>query len=172
MPRIISQAEIERLLAEPKKLPRNWEARLKPTYRDDSVQGRRTFKFDGDNGTKFCINVRDNQRILLDFSIILQFIDSDKCGYILTRFNGKHPSEHTNKYERKHALDNAKFRNRFHVHYATERYQTEGFPIDGYAETTNRYYSFDSALRVFVNTNGFYIDGSTQDLPLFDDDDQ
>ena len=68
-------------------------------------------------------------------------------------------------------MPGAKFRNAFHTHRATERYQQEGFEIDGYAEETDKYYSFDSALEEFARLGSFVVqtkeDTSGQKL-LFD----
>jgi hypothetical protein len=165
MSRLLTDTEIHRLLAEPKKVSSGWQKRLTPLYKN-AVQGRRQLTIEGDHGSKFRIDVRDNRLIVLDFSIILTFIESKESEYILTRFNGKHPSQHTNKWERKYGEGLTHFRNTFHIHTATERYQVEGFKIDGYAEPTPRYVSFDGALRCFVNTNGFYIEDVRSDYQL------
>jgi hypothetical protein len=170
MSRILTTQEIQRLLNEPKKLPSNWETRLKPLYRSETCHGRRAYDFTGDNGSKFRIDVRDSTLNLLDFSIILTYIDGSEQEYILTRFNGKHPSGHTNKWEKKHGVQLNYFRNEFHIHEITERYQTEGFAADGYAEVTQRYVSFGLALRAFARSNGFYIEGANKDTPLFDEE--
>jgi hypothetical protein len=101
--------------------------------------------------------------------LILLFQDSDGTEYRLTRFNGRHPSQHTNKWEKARGLPNAIFRNCFHVHRATERYQVEGYEIDGYAEVTTEYDSFDSALHAFVRSNGFSLpDAEASEPGLFD----
>jgi len=167
MPRIIAEDEIESLFSETKPLPANWEARLKPRLKSGECNGKRTLDVTGYDDSKFRIHVRKNELILLDFSLILMFIDTDDQGYTLTRFNGKHPSGHTNKWERNRQLPNSFFRNVFHIHKATERYQRDGLAIDGYAEPTTKYASFETALRAFVSGNGFEIDGSYSGLPLF-----
>jgi hypothetical protein len=114
---------------------------------------------EGEHGHRFEIRVRDNPRILLDFCIILQFIDANGERFTLVRYNGKHPSAHTNKWEKKRDIPNATFQNAFHIHRATERYQTDPeCAIDGYAEVTDLYHSFESALRAFVSANGFRVE--------------
>ncbi|KKK62432.1 hypothetical protein LCGC14_3004370, partial [marine sediment metagenome] len=45
--------------------------------------------------------------------------------------------------------------------------QEEELAIDGYAEVTDKYSSFETALRVFVTENGFSVNGDVE-LPLFD----
>lgn len=75
----------------------------------------------------------------------------------LAKTHGRHPSQHSNKWEKARNLPNAAFRNRFHIHMATERYQLEGFDIDGYAEVTPLYDSFETALEKFVRSNGLSV---------------
>jgi len=168
MGRIITEEEIRALLDEAKPLPHNWAKRLKPRLVSGQTHMRRKLEgVHGDNGNDFVIDLRYNSIQLLDFSIILSLIDHDGQRHILTRFNGKHPSFHTNKWEKKYGKPNASFHPDFHIHKATERYQCEGFDIDGYAELTTHYSSFDSALRFFVQSNGFFIEGEPP-TPLLD----
>jgi len=159
MPRILSDSEIAGLLNERKVLPRNWERRLAPRTTPGQAHLRRSFALKGEEGHQFVIDVRQNPNSLLDFSVILSFLDTDGHRYILIRFNGKHQSQHTNKWEKKNKQPNAEFRNAFHVHTATERYQEEGFSIDGYAKITDSYSSFETALRAFADSNGFVPEG-------------
>lgn len=154
MPRVLTEDEIASLLAEPKPLPANWAARLSTRAKSSAAFGHRELDVDGTSGGRYRLVIRTNRINPLDFSLILLFRDTDGSEYRLVRFNGRHPSQHTNKLEKAAKLDNASFRNRFHIHTATERYQLEGFDIDGYAEPTDRYDSFESALREFVRSNG------------------
>lgn len=156
---------------EPKELPQNWRVRLTPRKKRDRCHLERQVRLVGSKGNRFRINVRDNPASLFDFSIILTFVDSDRTEYRLLRCNGKHPSDHTNKWEKKQRLPRAKFRNAFHTHKATERYQQEGFDIDGYAEETDKYHSLDSALEEFVRLGGFVTqteESSSGQMGLFD----
>lgn len=154
MPRILTDEEIERLLAEPKELPQKWRERLLPRKKAGYLHLQSRLSVTGSDGNRFRIDVRDNPVSLFDFSIILSFIDVDGTEYRLLRCNGKHSSEHTNKWEKKKKCLGAKFRNAFHVHKATERYQRAGFSIDGFAEVTDKYYSLDSALKTFISLGG------------------
>jgi hypothetical protein len=129
---------------------------------------QRELYLDGAKGNKFRIILRHNILNQFDFSIILFFLDDDGTGYCLLRFNGRHPSQHTNKWEKQKGLTPFSFRNRFHIHLATERYQLEGLRIDGYAEVTECYDSFASALTAFVGCNGFEASDAGPDEPLFD----
>jgi len=162
MARILTDTEIAALLAEVKRLPGSWQNRLNPKPKAGQAHRRRSLRVKGAEGNEFCVHVRDNPNLLSDFSIILTYFDADGQEYTLVRFNGKHPSDHTNKWEKRFKKPPIRFRNAFHIHKATERYQIEpDCQIDGYAEETNLYYSFESALRAFVTSNGFQIE---QDL--------
>lgn len=163
MKRLLSDEEIESLIRERKPLPQGWESRIQARPKSDCRYTQRNWEVKGESGNSFNIIVRQNTINLLDFSIILMFRDKDGDEYRLCRYNGKHPSEHTNRFEKIKGLPNESFRNVFHIHKATQRYQEEGFDITGYGEPTKEYSSFDSALRVFLQKNGF-----VEDLPLFD----
>ena len=57
----------------------------------------------------------------------------------------------------------------FHIHMATERYQELGMREDAYAEATDRFGDFDSALRCMVDECGFETQPD-RNLRLFDED--
>lgn len=59
--------------------------------------------------------------------------------YRLLRANGLHPGGHVNH------LEGTSFGTSFHVHRASERYQQAGFDIDGYAEQSDEFTSFEQA---------------------------
>lgn len=157
MSRVLTDDEIARLLAEPKPLPANWQSRLAPKPKADRSYTQRELDLRGDSGGEYRIVIRGSQLNRNDFSIILVYKDADGTTYRLTRFNGRHPSQHSNKWEKARKAANATFRNRYHIHYATERYQIEGYDIDGYAEVTEEYDSFESALDLFVRSNGLSV---------------
>ena len=159
MPRVLSDNEINALLAEPKPLPQDWRKKLSLRQKSDARFKQRELTLRTETGNKFIVKLRHNTQSPLDFSVILVFVASDGTDYRLTRYQGPHPSQHTNKLEKAKNLRNTSFRNRFHIHRATERYQREfGFKmIDGYAEPTDRYASFESALDLFLRSNGFLI---------------
>ncbi len=94
------------------------------------------------DGSFFKIILRMNNFNVLDFSIILGYIPKGKTLFRLKRFNGK-SHEHTNK------IEGNSFYN-FHIHFATERYQINGFDEDAYAEETNLYSDVHSALGCFT----------------------
>lgn len=164
--RILEDDEIAGLLKELKPLPEHWETRLKLLPKAGFKHSQREMQIRGVNGNAYRIVIRQSTLNGLDFSVILFFQDQDGTEFRLCRYNGKHPSQHTNKLEKANGHTNAVFRNQFHIHMATERYQQEGYEIDGYAEVTNRYSSFESALEEFLKANGFQV--PKEELPLFD----
>ncbi len=156
MGRIISDEEIARLLAEPKVMPANWASLLRTRMKPNSSHKQRDFDFQNEGGHKFRIILRENTRYAYNFSIILVFVDEDGTEYWLRRCNGK-PHQHTNKVEKRNRQPNHTFRNVFHVHTATERYQRLYLEIDGYAEPTIAYNSFATALEYFFALNSFVV---------------
>ncbi len=166
MSRLLTDTEITALLAEPKPLPSNWSSRLTVREKAGQIHRQRELELQGDGEHQFRVVLRQNILNQLDFSIILIFVDADGTDYRLVRFNGRHPSQHTNKWEKRKGLSNWAFRNRFHIHKATERYQVDGLEVDGYAEVTERYDSFDSALTEFVNDNGIQAPAGEPNEPM------
>ena len=167
MARVLTNPEIDALLQESKLLPKNWESRLLPHPKSNFRFTQRSCDIQGENNSDFRVIIRRNTINPLDFSIILMFKDEDGAEFNLCRYNGKHPSQHTNKLEKMRGIPNSSFRNKFHIHLATQQYQEEELAIDGYAEVTDKYSSFETALRVFVTENGFSVNGDVE-LPLFD----
>ncbi len=166
MRRILTDDEISNLIEEEKPLPENWQTRLKLRSKARSSHRQRDLAVKGVNGNVFRIVMRQSTINPLDFSVILVFQDETGASFRLCRYNGKHPSEHTNRVEKSRRQSNARFRNEFHIHMATERYQQEGYDLDGYAEVTRAYSSFESALDEFLTANSFQC--PEEDLPLFD----
>ena len=167
MPRTLTDDEIDSLVAESKPLKKNWTTRLRPRTKSNRQHGERDMEVQGEAENKFRIIIRNNAINPLDFSVILTFKDEDGSEFVLRRYNGKHPSQHTNRLEKAHGEPNSSFRNTFHIHKATQRYQDEGLPIDGYAEETTEYASFDTALQAFVRSNGIVLPGDDEPS-LFD----
>lgn len=113
----------------------------------------------GDSGTAFRLILRQSDFSAMDFSVILAVNPSDTNQlFRLRRYNGK-SHEHTNPIERDTFYD-------FHIHYATERYQDSGLREDVFAEPTDRYSDFHSALECMIADCGFELPQSDQ-LPLF-----
>lgn len=157
MLRILGDAEIQQLLAEPKSLSANWENRLRLMPKAQEAFSQRSISLQLSNGHEFSLVLRGNRLSPLDFSVILVFKDIDGSEYILRRHNGPHPSKHTNDYEKRRSLPNAELPICFHRHLATERYQQEGLKIDGYAEQTNDYSDIRTAQAAMIRDAGFVL---------------
>jgi len=149
--RILTDQEITDLIAESKIAPSNWISRLELKDKAHFQHKEKEIDIEGSNGNLFRIIIRQNKLNVLDFSIILTLREKDSdIEYILIRFNGKHPSSHTNKWEKENKQQNYKFDPAFHIHKATQRYHESGYKIDGYAEVTTKYSDFYSALEQFL----------------------
>ncbi|HIH44628.1 MAG TPA: hypothetical protein HA257_06040 [Candidatus Methanoperedenaceae archaeon] len=103
------------------------------------------------SGKAFRIRIRENILNVLDFSVILIYVDEKRKYHILRRYNGKHI--HRNQIEKN------KFRD-FHIHMATGRYQEAGFRIEGYAEVTDSYNNWKDALTKMLKDCNFKGDMS------------
>ena len=144
------------LVQEKKPLSSDWRNRMVPRPDRGNHLGGSERDIIGEHGHAFRLIARENNLPLQDFSVILLLIDSNGETYTLRRHNGEHNSKHTNKWEKERGLPNAVIeRKRFHRHFATERYQLSGYPIDGYAEVTADYHDFDSALDDMLDQCGF-----------------
>ena len=149
--RILTDQEIASLISEPKVVPNNWFSRLLPKDKGHYQHREREIDVEGSNGNLFRVIVRNSNLNVMDFSIILTLREkASNVEYILIRYNGKHPSRHTNKWEKETGLPNYTFGPAFHIHRATERYQESGYRIDGFAEATTKYSDFHTALNQFL----------------------
>lgn len=155
MSRIISDAEINKLLAEPKPLSPNWESKLRLAPKAQEAFSQRSLPVQLSNGHEFNLVIRSNRLAPLDFSIILVFKDIDGSEYVLRRHNGTHSSRHTNEFEKRQHLPNSELSICFHRHLATERYQIAGLKIDGYAEQTNDYNDLKTAQEAMFRDASF-----------------
>ena len=161
--RILRDSEIADLITETKLLPDNWQNQFKLKEKRNFQHKQRSIEIPGKAGNLFRVILRQNRVNIFDFSIILMFRDKDGKEYRLIRYNGKHPSPHTNNWEKRQGLLDCKFGPTFHIHRATERYQEAGYKeIDGFAEETTSYHDFHSALNRFLEDNNFQGDKSPQ----------
>ncbi len=93
----------------------------------------------------FKIIIRQSIENPLAFSAILGFIPLGKTDvFLLRRYNGKN-HQHSNKLEKEAAFYD------FHIHTATERYQTEGMNEENYAEITDRYADLQGAIECLIS---------------------
>lgn len=154
--------EIAALLREPKPLPEGWRSRL--SLKPKRGHKERECDITGEKGSKFRLILRQANLNPLDFSVILAFLDTKSNQvFRLLRHNGK-SHEHTNKIECGTIYD-------FHVHRATERYQLQGFPEDGFAEITDRYSDFEGALQLVLEV-GTFVQPQSSQMQLFGQEDQ
>ena len=102
----------------------------------------------GTQGSNFRLVVRKLVRDPLDFSVTLAYeIPGSTRIFRLRRHNGA-SHWHTNKLEGTRLTG-------FHVHMATERYQTAGFKEEAYAESTDAYESLSGAIEHMLEVAGF-----------------
>ncbi len=155
----LTDPEIAALLAEPKPLPLDYRQRI--TLRPKRGHSERELDFNGGGGNGFRMILRQSLFNPLDFSVILAWLPADSTGlFRLTRFNGL-SHEHTNTLEAETFYD-------FHIHRATERYQRAGHREDTYAEPTDRYQDFNTAIRRALESLAFQLPPGEQ-LGFFDE---
>lgn len=117
-----SNSQIQELIKEPKKLPRDYQAQM--VMQEKSGHKEKELDVVGENGHQFRVMLRQSTENALDFSAILMYIDpSSNTVFRLRRYNGK-SHEHSNFLQTK-----TKFYD-FHIHQATEDYQHSGFRED------------------------------------------
>ena len=157
MPAKYTDSTILRMVQERKPLPVNFRARFQ--LRDKRGHKERELDISGENGNSFRLILRQSDFNAMDFSVILAVCPPDSNQlFRLRRYNGK-SHEHTNQIERNTFYD-------FHIHHATERYQELGGREDAFAEVTNRYADFPTALECMIADCGFELPPNDQ-LPLF-----
>jgi hypothetical protein len=152
---ILTDAEIDALILESKPLEQGFSSRiqLKPK------RGHKERELDliGANGSEFRLILRQSSINILDFSAILSFTPKSSSQlFRLRRYNGK-SHEHTNQIERETFYD-------FHLHFATERYQSSGLREDAFAQVTNRYGDFQSAINCLIQDCGLVLPTNGQHL--------
>ncbi len=145
--------EIIALMGERKTLPTNWPAQI--NLRQKLGHKECFIDIAGESGSDFRLILRQNRFIWVDFSIILTHrIPQSNQLFRLRRCNGKsHP--HTNHIEGVSFYD-------FHIHMATERYQSIGSREDTYAEVTAEYSDFAGALNCMLRDGNFVFPPSSQ----------
>jgi len=152
-----SDANIEAFLQERKHLPKDYRSRIR--LRDKRGHKEQELSVEGTNDNQFRIILRQSNFNVLDFSIILAYCPAGSNQlFRLRRYNGK-SHEHTN------AIESDRFYN-YHIHTATERYQELGMREDTYAEPTNRFSDFNTAINCMLSDCGFDVPEDPQ-LKLF-----
>lgn len=147
-----SDEEIMRLVMERKPVSSDYHRRIR--LRPNRGHKERDIDIQGDRGSKFRLILRQSSFNPLDFSIILAYSPVDTNWlFLLRRYDGK-SHEHTNRIEGNTFYE-------FHIHMATARYQELGMAEDAYAEPTNRFSDFHSALQCLFEDCAF---DTAQDL--------
>lgn len=152
----LTETEIAAHVADVKELPSNFLVRALPKAKRSHKESELTVM--GQSGAEYRLIFRLANINALDFSAILavRLLNSNRL-FRLRRYNGR-SHEHTNRIERVTFFD-------FHIHYATERYQDIGLAEDAYAEPTDRFADFNSAVQCLVDDCGCRMDAS--DARLF-----
>lgn len=120
--RVLTDAEIDSLLNSRKRLPADWQSRLAPRAKAGLAFRQRQIDVLDDEGRHFQLIVRSSDLNILDFSVILAWVEPRaRQHYRLIRHNGRHPSLHTNKLEKAAGAPDSAFRDKFHIHRATKR---------------------------------------------------
>jgi len=140
-----SDRDIEKLIKERKPLTNASISRLMTGHKVDVK---------GDDDNEFQLILRQNTNYPSNFSVILGVLPAKTTQlFRLCRYNSRH--EHTNTIERETFYD-------FHIHTATERYQAIGAREDWYAESTDRFADFHTALKCMLNDCNFAIPEDSQ----------
>jgi len=141
-----SDQEIDALLREQKPLPQDYRTRIR--LNDKRGHREQELDIEGANGNQFRLILRQSNFNTLDFSIIVAVCPLDtNQSFRLRRYNGK-SHEHSN-----HIGGNTFYD--FHIHTATERYQELGTWEDAFAEPTDSYSDYHSALLHMMSECGF-----------------
>lgn len=149
--------EIARLIAERKPMGEDLSSRL--SMKEKRGHRERDIEVAGEGGSRFRLILRQSKSNPLNFSIVLGVSPpGSNVLFRLLRYNGK-VHRHVNRIEGEKFFD-------FHVHRATERYQDLGMDADAYAERSDRFSDFDSALECLLADGNFDIPEKAQ-LPLF-----
>lgn len=143
-----SDTEIASLVQERKPLPQDYQTQIQ--LRPKRGHKERQLDVLGANGNLFRIILRQSNLNILDFSIILAICPQESNQlFRLRRYNGR-SHEHTNTIERETFYS-------FHIHIATERYQQLGVKEDWFAEETDRFGDFFTALNCMLGDCEFVV---------------
>jgi len=154
MPILLSDADIAGLLTERKPLPEYYQSRLQ--LRAKSGHKERELDTKGLVGSDFQFIIRQSLLNPLDFSVILGYsMPGLNVLFRLRRYNGR-SHQHTNRIEGNTFYD-------FHIHTATERYQSMGYDEDHYAEPTDRFADLNGAIQCMLQDCAFEVPSGTQE---------
>lgn len=153
MPVQLTDSDISRLVAEPKPLRADYQARI--ATKPKRGHSERELDVTGANGSQFRLILRQSLFNAFDFSVILAYCaPSTNQIFRLRLYNGR-SHEHTNP------LEGETFYS-FHIHLATERYQELGLREDTYAQQSARFAAFHDAVRCMFSDCAFEVPVSAQ----------
>lgn len=150
---ILSDAEISRLINEPKPLPYGL---VNPILVVVNGHRRADFDVNGVDGGQYQVHIRISEEDSFEFSVVLSYKMQRTGAWInLRRYNGFH--EHRN------ALEKGPLFMDYHIHEATERYQrAAGRKPEAYAEPTSRYVDVHGAIECLIDDCGFFSEPVAQ----------
>lgn len=143
---MLSDSEIQALIEDVKPLSSKVLKEIQLKNKENRAYKEYDLEVKSKSDKIFRIRIRANTINILDFSVILIYVDENRKYHILRRYNGKH--SHKNQIEKDKIRD-------FHIHKATKRYPDAGFRIDGYAEVTDSYNNWKDALTKMVKDCNF-----------------
>lgn len=148
-----SETEITELVNERKPLPLGWDSGIQ--VKIDMSYTTRSFEVKGVRDNTFRVIWKQIHHNQLDFSAIFGvFPPGSNTLFRLRRYDGKHI--HSNPLEKQRFCD-------FHIHIATERYQSYGMKAeDKYAEPTSRFSDLTGALRCLFDDCCFQLPETPQ----------
>ena len=143
---MFSDSDIQKLIDDIKPLSSKILKEVKLKNKENKTYKEYDIEVKSNSGKIFRIRIRASTINVLDFSVILIYVDENRKYHILRRYNGKH--------SHKNQIEKDKFRD-FHIHKATKRYPDAGFRIDGYAEVTDSYNNWKDALTKMLKECNF-----------------
>ncbi len=143
-----SDIEISEMIQERKPLTKDYLKKIQLIEKRGHKE--QAISLQGLEGNHYQLRLRQSITNPLDFSVILAFNPlNSNVWFRLRRCNGK-SHEHTNRIERNKFYD-------YHIHQATERYQEIECDEEAFAEPTDRYADFHSALQCLIQDCGFIL---------------
>ena len=143
---MFSDSDIQKLIDDIKPLSSKILKEVKLKNKENKTYKEYDIEVKSNSGKIFRIRIRARTINVLDFSVILIYVDENRKYHILRRYNGKH--------SHKNQIEKDKFRD-FHIHKATKRYPEAGYRIDGYAEITDSYNNWKDALMKMLEDCNF-----------------
>lgn len=154
---IITDSQIADLIGERKVLQRDWLSRLDPRPKAHAFHLERELTVSGVNGNQFKLFVRQNIHVPNGFTVGLRWVAGDGTQVVLRRYNGNN-HQHTNHLEKRQGQVECSFRFRFHIHIATQRYQENNLPIEGFAVISSDYSTINAAMHLMIADASFDIE--------------